>query len=334
MSVRELWAALEADARDAPPGFLVRRVAGKRDIHVGLDKPSNRRMLMFSLRTSDVPAGMTSLPVSAGFTVKLAPGAKPARTSIQLMLGQPVFADVFVVLVEDLVEHVMHASTDQHAARTLLERIQRWQDFIRSFGPDGLSGEAQRGLYGELWFLHKKLVPLIGVHPSVAAWAGPVGAPQDFQLRGCAIEVKVSTAKQLQRLEIASERQLDDMAGGQLVLLHLSLDVRETGENTLPQLVQATREQISAEPEAASVFEDRLVRAGYLDIHAERYARASYALRERHYFLVREGFPRITERMLIPGTGDVTYSIAVAACMPYALAESLATEIIATNHDF
>lgn len=332
MSVRELWTALEADAREASPGFLVRRVAGKRDIHVGLDKPSNRRMLMFSIKTSDVPAGMTSLPASAGFTVKLAPEAKPARTSIQLMMGQPVFADVFVVLVDDLVEHVMPAASDQHAAKIFLERILRWQEFIRSFGPEGLSGEAQRGLYGELWFLHKTLVPLIGAGPSIAAWAGPMRAPQDFQLPGCAIEVKVSTAKQLQRLIISSERQLDDVASGQLLLLHLSLDARDTGENTLPFLVQAIREQLSAEPDVVSAFEDRLVCAGYLDIHAERYARASYTLRERHYFVVREGFPRITEGMLIPGTGDVTYSIAVSACMPFSLSESSATEIIVTNH--
>ena len=329
MTMRALWGALEADSRAAPPGFLVRRIPGDRDLHLGIDKPSNRRMLMLSIPTGDLPAGLAALPPSAGFSVKIVPDSHPGRTSIHLVMGLPAFAEMFVVLVEDVVERIGRAGSDRSAAKELFGRLIRWQEFLKVHGPEGLPGEAQRGLFGELWFLHNELIPVVGETTAIAAWAGPLGNPQDFQMPARSIEVKVSTAKQLQQLRISNERQLDDSTCGKLLLFHLSLDARDTGDGgTLPRLVQSLRELLSSSAEAATLFEDRLLAAGYHDVHSDRYNRTSYAQRERNYFLVGEGFPRITESMLIAGIGDVAYSIAVSACMPFRVVDSDARQMI------
>lgn len=329
MTVKDLWAALEADSRDARPGFLVRRIPGDRELHLAIDKPSNRRMLMLEVSTTDLPAGLAALPGSPGFSIETVPEAQTRRISIHLVMGLPTFGEMFVVLVEDIVGRIVRAGSDRAAAKALFERLLRWQEFLRVHGPAGMPDEAQRGLFGELWFLRCELIPAVGEIVAINAWAGPLGSPQDFQMAGRAIEVKVSTTKQLQQLRIANERQLDDAACGKLLLFHLSLDARDAGAATLPWLVQALREMVATGSEAGTVFEDRLLASGYHDVHGDRYSRTSYTQRERNYFLVRDGFPRITEQMLTTGTGDVSYSIAVSACMPFRIADTDARQIIA-----
>lgn len=333
MSVRDLWAALEADSRQVPRGFLVRRIPGDRDLHLAIDKPTNRRMLMLKIAATDLPAGLAALPDSAGFNVSTVPETQTGRVSIHLVMGLAAFAEMFVVLVEDIVGRISQTDTDRAAAKALFERLMRWQEFLKVHGPDGLDEEAQRGLFGELWFLRNELIPAVGEAVAVNAWAGPSGAAQDFQLPGRAIETKVSSAKQLQQIRISNERQLDDAACGTLLVLHLSVDARNTGDATLPRLVREVRELVSSGAEAAALFEDRLFAAGYSDAHSSRYARTSYSERARNYFKVRDGFPRITEHMLIVGTGDVSYSVAVSACMPFRVDEIEARQIIVSSNE-
>jgi hypothetical protein len=328
MTIRELWAALESDSRDAKHGFLVRRISGDRDLHLAIDKPTNRRMLMFKLASVDLPAGLAALPDSVGFSVHTVPEAQTGRVALHLVMGLPAFAEMFVVVVEDVVARMMRAETDKAAAKALFERLLRWQEFLKVHGPEGLDDEKQRGLYGELWFLKNELLSAVGETRAINAWAGPLGSAQDFQMSGRAIETKVSTAKQLQQIRISNERQLDERPCGALLLLHLSLDARNTGDSTLPRLVQELRGQLAPVVEAASLFEDRLLAAGYHDTHSARYDRTSYTLRSRHYFSVREGFPRITEHMLNPGVGDVSYTVAVAACIPFRISDEDAHKII------
>ena len=332
MTVRELWAALEKDAQTAQPGFLFRRIPSARDLRLAIDQASGRRMLLLGVSSADSTSERSELPVSTGFSLRALPDTRPGRTVIQLQMGLPAFRDVFTVLVEDVVSQIVNLSTDRLALDGLLLRLVRWQEFLKAAGPDGLSETAQRGLFGELHFLRHELMPAVGPGSSVQSWAGPLRAPQDFQLPGRSIEVKVSAAKQLQRLRISSERQLDDVpGGGRLLLMHISVDVRDTGDATLPGLVAELRAALASDPATLSLFEDRLFLAGYLDAHADRYGRASYAVRELNFFHVHGAFPRITERMLIPGTGDVTYALALSACMPFRITEAAAREIIAEH---
>jgi Putative PD-(D/E)XK family member, (DUF4420) len=323
LNVSDLWKVLEADSPATQVGLLYRRIPGDRDIRVAVERPSNRRMLVLGVSSGDAHAGFSELPASIGFSLRAVADTTAGRVLVQLQVGQASFREVFTVLVEDVVAQVSPALSDRVALDMLLRRLVRWQAFLRATGPDGLSGEEQRGLYGELHCLHHDLIPAVGVSAAVQAWVGPVGRPQDFQLPGRSVEVKVSAAKQLQQLRISNERQLNDVPdAGTLLLMHLSIDARDTGDATLNKIVADLRSVLAHEPEASTLFEDRLFLAGYHDTHAGRYAKASYAIREQNFFRVHGEFPRITERMLPSGTGDVSYSIAVSACMPYKIGES------------
>ena len=151
-----------------------------------------------------------------------------------------------------------------------------------------------------------------------AAWTGPTGRNQDFQLPGAAIEVKTSSGKEPQTIVISSERELDDTGTGRLILAHFSLDERRGGSGeSLNTLVDRTRAAVT-DAAARSLLDDLLVRAGYLRAPARPVRRAPVHRPQAALLARHRDFPRITEADLRPGVGDCEYRISTAGLEQYA----------------
>jgi Putative PD-(D/E)XK family member, (DUF4420) len=137
------------------------------------------------------------------------------------------------------------------------------------------------------------------------------------------VEVK-STSGIGQSIPITNIRQLDGTGVEALFLLHILLDSRQGGIQSLPELVEEIRRTLRSNSEiAASAFDERLIDAGYLDLHRDRYGRTKYTLRSHRFFRVTSGFPRILETDLATGVGDVRYSIESASCQPFATEDAI-----------
>jgi hypothetical protein len=222
---------------------------------------------------------------------------------------------VYEMVIDDLAQTLLDGPTGRSLSELLENALGRWSSFFSQHGFDGLSPEQQRGLYGELWFLRDHLVSRLGALEATRAWSGFVGAPQDFQLAGRAIELKTSTAKLHHKVGISNELQLDDRGLESLhlgVLLLGELD----GAPTLPALVADLDLLVQDEPGATTAFRDGLRSAGYLDAHADHYT-AGYVFRSFRCFRVGEGFPRILDTDIPEGVGDVRFTIAIAACASF-----------------
>jgi Putative PD-(D/E)XK family member, (DUF4420) len=227
-------------------------------------------------------------------------------------LKEPRFADVFTALAEDLVRRVAGACDPEAQTRAFLGQLARWQKFL-SASFEGLSEEAQRGLWGELHFLRENLLPVLG-SGAVNGWKGGERAHQDFQFERGAIEVKTTLAKQPQVVRITSERQLDNSAWAVLFLHVIALDMRDGSGETLPALVDSLRDGLATDAAAREKFEDELLISGYLDVHAGRYAERGYIVRTLSLFRVGTKFPCFVEKNLPPGVGDISYGLSVSAC--------------------
>lgn len=184
---------------------------------------------------------------------------------------------------------------------------------------DGLGPSLQSGLYGELYFLRHHLFPVVGVTAGLGAWHGPSRLQQDFQFDRCAVEVKTSTSKQHQVIQIASERQLDESLLDKLFLFHLSLDARPHQGETLVAMVNRIWNAIGDSNAGRDLFARKLLEAGYIDAQSSRYDAVGYNIRESEVFDVQGDFPRMVEGDLRAGVGDVTYSISVSECKHYAV---------------
>ncbi len=309
MSIEEQWKALEAEFQAGAIGLWRLRLArpiGGHPLFVAVG--AGRRSLLLRASRSTIPA-RADWPDCAGLEVLALELDDHAYFGVALRENR--FADVFAALAEDLARRI-ESSPPATAVQVFTGQLARWRSFLAaSIG--GLGEEAQRGLWGELHFLHAVLLPSLG-GAAATGWKGPGAAHQDFQFPGAWIEVKTTLAKQPQAVRITSERQLDDTHAPALFLHVLMLEAVEGGAATLPALVAHMRTALDAWPAAREVFEDALLAARYLDLHAPRYAAIGYSVRKTDTFRVGPGFPRIVESALPPGVGDASYKLSLDAC--------------------
>jgi Putative PD-(D/E)XK family member, (DUF4420) len=333
VSFGPIWEELERVTPPGESGRVKRRIKPEAncDLFLALAKPANLRMVLMLVKASSLD-GIDELPTARGVEARIArPGEDGSDASLELVLTDPRSADIFTALAADIADAVAAESSEPEAVAALIGRLGRWQRFLEEAGSEGLTPERQRGLYAELWLLRTYLVDAVGATSAVQAWTGPARASHDYQFGPCAFEVKGTAAKQHQVLRIVSERQLDDTGVETLFLFHLSLDAhRDTGES-LPALVGDVREALHGTA-GATVLEDGLFGAGYLDAHRHLYENPGYTVRESNFFRVAEGFPRIVETDLVPGVGDVHYSVAVAECKHFLVDADTVIEEVKASH--
>lgn len=315
MSFDEVWEHLQEDTRvPSGPGRAQRRIrpTGRRNFFLGLEMPGRHRMLILRVAASSL-TGQPDTSDSRGLVVRIAlREAEASEAEVALVLTDNEERDIFDLLIGDLVEAAERPVNEAEGLRKFLARLSDWQQLLRRLGPQGLSREGQQGLWGELWVLRDVVAPVTGLCHAIRGWRGPMGADQDFQLDHLSLEVKTSTAATLDRLEIASERQLEVPADVSLLLVAVSLDARPGHGETLPDIVKALRSDAS-EVGCLRVLDARLELTGYQNEHAAAYEDVGYEVRSFAPFRVEEGFPRIVSGDLRTGVGDVHYSVSAAA---------------------
>lgn len=319
MRIDALWQALEEDAlagQSGSSGWLFRLALPQPGcpLFIALETASRRRAVFLRLAAEQMPA-RRRWPRCRGLEAVAVRFEE--ETHFGVVLKEPRFADVFTALTEDLVRRVAAATGAAEQARVFLGRLARWQKFL-SVSQDGLGEEEQRGLWGELHFLRTHLLTGLGTE-SVTGWKGGEKAHQDFQFQNGAAEVKTTLAKQPQVVRITSERQLDSSCWRALFLHVVVLESRDGGGETLPALVASLRAALAEDAAASEAFEDALLAYAYLDGHAGRYAERGYLVRSEATFHVRRGFPRLLEKDLPSGIGEVSYGLSLAAVEPFAV---------------
>ena len=309
--VAEAWTALEATR--GGKGITRQRIAPQApiDIHLAVEHPGGTRMVLFGIPHADL-AKAFDIPQATGISIRAVPAAAETGWGYaEVRLADGRYSELFVSLADDLVGEVMAAESPDMAINRLSDRLRRWEAFLKVVDPSGLSQERRAGLFGELHVLREHLIPLDPA-AAVSAWVGPMGAHQDLQAPGWAVEVKTSRTKVPISVRISGERQLDDIGLEFLGLAHIGLEQRRHSGETLPEMVASVRMMLSGTP-AAERFEASLFAAGYLADHEPRYADDGYLIRFDELFAVRDSFPRLTERDLPRGVGEVAYSIEIAA---------------------
>ncbi len=153
------------------------------------------------------------IPESKGFELTVQITGEEAETHVTFVLTSTdrMYNEVFSAMVENLFQCLNSCKTEAQIVRPFLERLAAWQQFFQKNGFTGLGEEAQRGLYGELYFIKKHLLS-IPKHfaEEMSGWTGSKRRQHDFQFGETVIEVKTCISKQHQKLQISSEQQLDE----------------------------------------------------------------------------------------------------------------------------
>jgi hypothetical protein len=248
------------------------------------------------------------LPEGKGFEVVRADPFGDGMTWIALSRKESGSPELFAEMVGDVAGAMDAAAPEGEALvlKTMLRRVRMWQQFMsRGAGP--LSPEAELGLAGELFFMALLLEAGISPECLLRSWVGPDDAPQDFLIGDGAIEVKATMSSSGFPVKIGSLEQLDDAVASPLFLAAVRFAAGEGGA-TLSEMVAEVERRISGELGAVDYLRERLMVAGYADVHAGQYSRR-FEPKDKRVLCVSEGFPRLTPGVVPAGITRAVYEI-------------------------
>ncbi|MBE1533210.1 PD-(D/E)XK motif protein [Actinomadura algeriensis] len=250
------------------------------------------------------------LVVAAGVTCRV------RRGRLEIVSGPDTDRAIFCTLLSDLVERLHQPA----AARTpaLVRRLEAWRRMLGRGLTGGLRTEERYGLFGELIVLLEIVLPALGP-AGVRAWAGPDGAPRDFEHLDAAIEVKAVGLSDPDLCRIRTERQLDTTGLAHLFLAHHVVGQSASGV-TLGELVDELRAHPDVQAESVE-FENRLLAVGWFESHRPQYTERFQVARRRCYRISAD-FPRMTSDDVPPGVSRVSYVVDLAACHQHLVDEA------------
>lgn len=317
-SFREQWSKVKDVNIDEDQ--VTRRLLVDIDLFIQISFPGGVPSLLLETSTPLSPSA-DDLASTIQVDLTCEPNIK-SGSSIQLQLKDSQFIDLFLNICDDIVPKITDSKSDVEAASILLRRFRTWRHFLKTIRKNGLTPQAQLGLYGELLTIEYLLSLSIEPTDVVNAWTGPDMAEQDFQLNGSAIEVKTIVHSEPQKIPIHGERQLDEDCFTALVLTHHKLHRQQDSGETLLQRVALITELLQESTSALELFDDKLLLAGYARHDEHLYAATGYGVKQTLHYRVAKGFPRLTESDLPSGLGKLEYVIDASACVPFIVEES------------
>lgn len=311
--IENIWVGLESETSNHS-GLLYKRYSAEvlSDVFIALKAPEKLRCIAFRISAA-FPFDENQWNKLKDIKIETLPDERDkSKRFLLILLLNKQHKDIFSTLCEDLIFGVSDVSTEQTLVEKLLERLAKWQSLFEKVGKQGLSDEAQRGLYGEIYFLRFFLTNNSDKNYCIKSWLGPEKSIQDFQYSNWAVEVKTTHGNNHQKIHITSERQLDDSIIEKIFLFHLSLDVRVGNGESLNILIDEVSELLNDNTMASNLFKLKLLESGYYDIHKPLYDERGYTIRQENIYRVTGNFPRITENQIPIGVGDVRYSIVLS----------------------
>ena len=258
--------------------------------------------------SSSLVAPSDKLPEAQGFSVARVEPNNDGKAWLALTRKPTGSVELFVSMVTDVMG-AMRAEPHADEARLLrifLGRIRAWQEFMRK-GVQTLSPEAEIGLVGELCMLQSIIESGVPAAIAIESWVGPFDGIQDFIIGSGAIEVKATLSPLGFPAKIGSLEQLETSTRQPLFVSGVRLRQVAHGQS-LPEFVDASRKMIEGDAEAESLLSERLLAAGYFDVHADKYARR-FDLSGVRILEVDESFPRLTSGNVPVGVRRAMYEI-------------------------
>lgn len=329
MKIKQLWQNL-ADDKSKPKGLLIRRYSGSvlPDIYVALQHPEKFLCIFISI-SETLKINLSNFSNLQEIQVSCYPSPNEKGKNVLLFkLLNLSHQDIFAVLCEDLIASIERETNEKKVVSEVLNRFEKWKSLFGKIGLQGLTAEEQRGLFGELYFLRKFLLSNSDYLSVVSTWVGVEKQIRDFQSGTWAVEVKTTHGKNHQKVHISSERQLDTSNLEDLFLYHISLEQQQKSGETLNNIINSIIEILKTEIIALNKFKSKIYEIGYFDAQKDLYETTGYHIRQDVFYKVEKDFPRIEEKDIPLGVGDVKYSIVLSKCTPFIINENILFKII------
>lgn len=322
--LKQTWRSVVAEASQ-DEGYYHRRipVTSTWPAHAGIHRPTDARILILETESKAI-RGLRLNDETKGYCVDIGPdeAGRPDRVTIRIQETSQGYREIFTIFCADILEHWIPHAGASDSLKSLNLRLARWKKFFQRGAQPGLNREDYVGLYGELSFIEAGLNAGVAGLAIINAWQAPLGTNQDFLFGPLAVEIKTTTANEIDKVRITNARQLDSTGLQSLFLTHFVFDFRQGSGRTLPQLVVALKSAFCAiSPDALSAFSDRLLDAGFVEATPNEFDTWGFTPRQFDVFNVIEGFPRLLESSLPSGVSEISYNLSLSAAAPFQIIE-------------
>ena len=240
---------------------------------------------------------------------------RDGRYALSFTLLNRAEEDVFITMAGDMIAFSGAAESPAEAVQRVLRRYAAWVRLFERRQSELLGIHAQKGLLGELMFLKNVIEEGRPMLDSLAGWAGPDGADQDFFYDDGWHEVKAVGAAAA-AASISSVEQLDHPMEGELVIFRIDACVPQYNNAvTLYQTVSALEKMTVSIPGAAEALLLKLAAAGY--VHREEYDQQYFFVSAQQRYAVTESFPRMRRVGLPREVINISYQLDLPSLAPW-----------------
>lgn len=225
----------------------------------------------------------------------------------------------FASLCADLCNSVLNSKSTADAFTSIKNAYESWIQFYRKSQTFGI--EAARGLFGELSFIERQLIPNNSWVNILSSWQGPRGGHQDFVFENSsAVEIKTIHPSSTE-VQISSEFQLQFHGTLKLWIFRI-LDSNELNNGqSLNDLIKNVENVMNEEE--LEFFRSLLRSVGY---------RTNLPIANDVFFEIQDqlifdanlpDFPKITPPSLTPGVAKVKYRLALSSLTKFEIEKNL-----------
>lgn len=223
---------------------------------------------------------------------------------------------VYFTFCENLIEAVSGNISECKALSLLKKRYITWKSMFKKEVEKSIPHEVLQGLFGELYFMKKFMIPKYGTEIAIRSWSGPDLKSKDFSVGTDWFEIKTVGAN-TSTVEISSLTQLSSDRPGHLAIIRVEEMSEEfdNGESSIGQLLKGIITDIDNET-VEGIFLTKLSRYGF-DISDES-INLKFNVKAFLKYAVDYSFPRITEdKISHPAICDIRYSLSIVALNAY-----------------
>ena len=278
------------------------------DFFVGISEKGYDEMVLFTVQEPALIKSGSALEITKNQR------KKDNKWATQICSTDKNNQDIFARLCLDLVESSQNVKTEQAGLNLITKRFLAWQRLFATMHT-GLPKHVLKGLVGELSFAVEVLSKHYSWDDIMLAWLGPDGADRDYVFCDYWFEIKsVATGKD--KMTVSSLNQLETTDLGFLV----KYDVDESSATdpnaiSVTKMVDYIRTLLSCSPNAAQIFEQKLVSIGYID--RSEYNEVFFSHKEPVFYMVDDVFPRIITASVPPEIVGVQYDLSLAGIDPW-----------------
>ena len=320
----EGWTILRAGGREATgleiPTIPSKIVVSAGPIRFALGKNGESRVLL-PLSERETLRGLSGAP-SLQITVSTFLSTGEKQSFLDLTCLSSELEDVFSDVTDEILARVISGQGCIEAARTTIDDFRAL--LIRPRSKD-VSMSTIVGLVGELVFLDR----LLDRTPQAwRCWRGPVGDRHDFRSGNSSVEVKSTTRVGDTTVIVNTLEQFEVPTGGNLHLLHLTLEPVVDGLISISKLARS----VFAKSDDSDRVKELLVSLGCSDADAEAWNGTSFRLEGETIYEVSDGFPRLVPSMFPgaetpAGVSDVSYKVDLSVATEFAKERSRTVKI-------